>query len=115
MRVGERIKSRRKALGMTQTDLANKLGYKDKSAISKIESGVVDVTRDKVIEFAKALKTTPIDLMGVEPDFILELEDDVKLLLELKSSLSPKSWERLKLYADCLQSEEKLEEESKND
>ena len=111
MRVGERIKSRRKALGMTQTDLANKLGYKDKSAISKIESGVVDVTRDKVIEFAKALKTTPIDLMGVEPDFILELEDDVKYFIELKSSLSPESWKELNQFAEFLKSKE----ESKND
>lgn len=110
MRVGERIKSRRKALGMTQTELANRLGYKDKSAISKIESGVVDVTRDKVVEFAKVLKTTPIDLMGVEPDFILELEDDVRLLLEYRSSLSPRSWERLKLYAEFLQREEEVEE-----
>ena len=54
--IGERIKKRRKKLGMTQEDLSNKLGYKSKTTIAKIEN--------RVIDFAKALHTTPAYLMG---------------------------------------------------
>ena len=35
--IGDRIKSRREELGLTQDDLALKLGYKSRSSINKIE------------------------------------------------------------------------------
>ena len=38
MTTGERIKQRRKELGMTQAELAKKTGYTDKSSIAVIES-----------------------------------------------------------------------------
>ena len=41
--IGERIKKRRKKLGMTQEDLSNKLGYKSKTTIAKIENGTNDI------------------------------------------------------------------------
>ena len=37
------IKERRNKLNLTQTDLANKLGYADKSMIAKIEKGQIDL------------------------------------------------------------------------
>lgn len=58
------IKSRRLDLGMTQTDLAKKMGYADKSMIAKIEKGTVDLPQSKIIAFADALETTPGELMG---------------------------------------------------
>lgn len=61
------IRSRRKALNMTQQELAEKMGYKSVSTIAKIESGVNDIPQSKIAEFAKALNTTPGDLMG-EPE-----------------------------------------------
>ena len=60
------IKHRRKELGMTQTDLAKKLGYTDKSMISKIENGSIDLPQSKIISFAEALNISPSDLMGWE-------------------------------------------------
>lgn len=62
--VGDRIKNKREALGLTQDALAKKMGYKSKSTINKIEKGVNDISQSKLIEFAKALKTTPSELMG---------------------------------------------------
>ena len=53
---------------MSQTDLALKLGYKDGSMITKIESGKVDISQKKVLAFAKALNTTPGYLMGWEDE-----------------------------------------------
>ena len=58
------IKRRRQQLKMTQTDLALKMGYADKSMIAKIEKGNVDLPQSKILAFANALETTPGELMG---------------------------------------------------
>lgn len=62
--LGERIKTRREEIGMTQTQLAEATGYADKSAISKIEKGINDLTQSKIVIFANALRTTSSYLMG---------------------------------------------------
>lgn len=58
------IKEKRKKLGMSQEQLAKLVGYTDRSSIAKIEKGNVDLSQSKILEFAKALKTTPSELMG---------------------------------------------------
>lgn len=60
----ENIKNRRKELRMTQSDLAKALGYADRSIISRIEAGEIDLGQSKIIQIANALDTTPGDLMG---------------------------------------------------
>lgn len=60
----DRIKSRRTELGLTVAELAHKMGYKDKSSISKIENGKADIPQSKIAAFADALETTPAYLMG---------------------------------------------------
>lgn len=62
--IGKRIKEKREISGMTQEELATKLGYKNKSTIAKIENGTNDIVQSKVIEFANALSTTVAYLMG---------------------------------------------------
>ena len=62
----DRIKSRRTELGMTIEELARKMGYKDRSSISKIENGKADIPQSKIAAFADALETTPAYLMGWE-------------------------------------------------
>lgn len=64
MNVGERIRIRREALGMTQEDLALKMGLKGKSSISRIESAGDIISTKNVAKYAKALGTTPAYLMG---------------------------------------------------
>lgn len=58
------IKKRREELKVTQQTLAEKIGYADKTMISKIENGLVDLPQTKIIAIAKALHTTPGALMG---------------------------------------------------
>jgi len=58
------IKLRRMELGMSQEDLAFKVGYKDRTSIAKIEAGKVDLSQSKIKMFADALSTTPGWLMG---------------------------------------------------
>lgn len=67
------IKKRRLELKMSQDQLAAMTGYKDRSSITKIEKGEVDLAESKIREFAKALKISPQELMGwdeVDPNTI---------------------------------------------
>ena len=49
----ENIKKRRIELGYSQTKLAELMGYSDKTMISKLEKGTVDLNISKVEAFAK--------------------------------------------------------------
>ena len=54
---------------MSQDDLARAMGYKDRSMITKIESGKVDISQKKILAFSRVLNTTPRYLMGWEDEF----------------------------------------------
>lgn len=58
------IKNRRQELGLSQEELAKKVGYKDRTSIAKIEGGKVDLSQSKIIEFANVLGVPPSYLMG---------------------------------------------------
>ena len=62
--MGQRIAERRSDLGLSQAQLAERLGYSDKTAISKIENGISHLNQKKIVLFADALQTTPAYLMG---------------------------------------------------
>lgn len=81
MEFGKRIKKRREELGMSQESLAQKLGYKSRSSINKIELGLNDISQSKIVAFAKALHTTPEYLMGWSEEELLDralmIDDDL--------------------------------------
>lgn len=58
------IKKKRTEMGWSQTELALKVGYSDKSMIAKIEKGEIDLTQTKIVAFANAFKCSASDLMG---------------------------------------------------
>lgn len=62
------IRKRRTEIGMTQSELAYKVGYSDKGMISKVENGKVDIPQSLILKFAAALRTDPAHLMGWESD-----------------------------------------------
>lgn len=64
MSIYDRIRQLRIAAGMSQDDLARAMGYSDRSMITKIESGKVDISQKKIVAFADVLHTTPAYLMG---------------------------------------------------
>ena len=81
----ENIKTRREELGMTKVRLAELVGY-DRSMITKIEQGKVDLTQSKISAITKALQTTTMKLMGDEegddtPSNILPLPKTRKIPL----------------------------------
>lgn len=64
--IGERIRARRKELNMTQDELAQRLGYKSRTSVNKIEKNVLKLQIDKVVKIAQALNTTPDYILGEE-------------------------------------------------
>lgn len=85
---------------MSQEDLARALGYKDRSMITKIESGKVDISQRKILAFSRILGTTPSYLMGLtderppEPPEDIPKNDDVRLLIRGLNKLSPEQLEQ---------------------
>jgi len=69
LRFGQRVKARRVEIGLSQQELADKVGYKSRSSINKIELGKADVLQSNIRKIAEALDTTPAQLMfwGDEP------------------------------------------------
>ena len=66
MTIGERIKQRRKELGITADDLGEKLGVA-RSTVFRYENGFIEkVPVDVIKTIADALQTTPEYLMGWE-------------------------------------------------
>jgi transcriptional regulator with XRE-family HTH domain len=57
--IGDRIKERRIEIGMTQDELAKKLGYKTRSTITKIEKNENDVNQTTLKKIADALDVPP--------------------------------------------------------
>lgn len=66
LEIYKRIRARREELGISQEELAKRMGYKSRSSINKIEKGENDIPQSKIVAFAKALRTTPEALMGWE-------------------------------------------------
>lgn len=92
MTIYERIRFLREQQGMSQGELAEKLGYKSRSAINKIELGLRDISQSKVEAFANALGVSPLYLMGWDErkapsqikqeliEYVENIDDDEELL-----------------------------------
>ena len=66
MTIGDRIKNRRIELGMTQQELAAKMGFKTRSHISLLEQGDRNIPISKIKKLANALEISPEYLIGWE-------------------------------------------------
>lgn len=68
MTVGERIKYKREQNGLSQSELAARAEYSDKSAISKIEHSGDNISMKQIERLAKALNCPSQYLMGWEEE-----------------------------------------------
>ena len=55
-----RVRLRREQLGLSQEELARRMGYRSRSSITKLEKGINDLPQSKVEELAQALETPPL-------------------------------------------------------
>lgn len=93
MTTGERIKQARKLAGLTQSELADKIGVKY-SAIHKYESGmIVNLKRETIDALSKALDVRPSWLMCIDDEQPTDIPDGLSeeetAMLDLFSRLSP--------------------------
>ena len=61
--IGHNIKRMREAKGWSQAQLAQKMGYKSKSTINKIEKNINDVNQTNLAKFAEVFKCDPAELV----------------------------------------------------
>lgn len=61
--LGRKIRTLRKSIGITQQQLAEKVGYNNRSMITHIEKGIINLPETKIREIAKALNVSLSDLL----------------------------------------------------
>lgn len=64
MQLYKNIRKYRLIRKMSQSELAEKMGYADKGMISRVENGQIDLPISRVVEFSEVLKVSPGELMG---------------------------------------------------
>lgn len=101
MNIGERVKQLRQQKGMTQEELASRLGYKSKSSVAHIENGR-DIPRSMVVRLADILNTTPSFLMGWEQENapIMQGKHDRSAVINRINSLSDEQFEKFAAKAE---------------
>ena len=67
MKIGEKIKQRRKELKCSQRDLAERMGY-NHSTVTRIETGKIDIPQSRILQFAEVLGVSVAYLMGWDDD-----------------------------------------------
>lgn len=108
MTIGEKIKQRRIQLGMTQTELAEKMGYKSKSAVCRIETNVeTNLSFERIGRFAKVLQVSPLEFMDPGADFFIR-DDEKEMLIEYRAAdvITRQAVNRLLSYKEGLKNEQ---------
>ena len=96
MTIGERIKNRRKELGLTVDEVAKRLG-KNRATIYRYESDYIESLPSPILEpLADVLQTTPAYLMGWENEQNENALDDAKSVEELlKEKKTKEKWDAI--------------------
>lgn len=80
--LGERIKGLREGRGLSQQQLANKIGI-NRVSLSQIENGQRDVSAEELSKISK--------FFNVRTDVLLNLQKDIKIILEKTAELASRN------------------------
>lgn len=81
MELADRVRIRREELGLNQTELAKKMGYKSRVSINKIEKGR-PVSQKLIMRLAEALDVSPTYLMGWDENPEEQAEFEASILTD---------------------------------
>ena len=98
-RFGQKVKTLRISRGMSQDELAQRLGYTNRSSINKIELGKNDLPRNKVAQLAAILGVEPIEFFKDDEAVPDVVQDDIIVEIE---KLSGSNRVRLEAYLRAL-------------
>lgn len=119
MKVNELISTKRKELGLTLEEVANKVGV-SKSTVKKWESGYIkNMRRDNMALLADALRISPMDLLNddsrvndvvgyyTDPETAelaekLHTDPDMKILFSAAKDLTPEEMQQAADYVNYL-------------
>lgn len=97
---GNRVRRRRREIDMTQDELASRIGYTSKGMISKIESGGVNLSMEKVSMIAQALRCKVSDLFPVLT--YTKLDRYEEYIIETYRGMDEEEKARLIVYIDAI-------------
>ena len=119
--IGNRIKQSRKAMKMTQDELAERAGYSNRSSIARIETGLADIPGEKLLLLANILNTSVQYLQtGIEFQFdkamydesMSELKKKIEHLKGIMSMLPESYQDEIIRYAEYLSDKYAMEEDA---
>ena len=96
------IKACRLQRKWSQDELAQKVGYSDKSMISKIEKGLVDLSQSQIIKFADVFGVPASVLFGSSPAAAPALSPDKEELLANYDKLNDEGKQDARKYVKLL-------------
>ena len=104
MTLGEKIKTRREELHISQEKLAYQVGYAGRSAISKLENDERDISKDMLVKLSHALLVEPSYFFDFEQteeekemdEYLTELKsrDEMKMLFSVAKGATKEDIER---------------------
>lgn len=111
MSLADRVRMRREELKLNQEELAQRMGYKSRSSINKIECGR-EISQKVIVRLADALGVSPAYLMGwdekpeeqAEFEASVLLDEDVMDLVHIYMCLSDEQKNAVKQMAKLLAS-----------
>ena len=119
--IGNRIKQSRKAMKMTQDELAERAGYSNRSSIARIETGLADIPGEKLLLLANILNTsvqylqTGIDFQfdkSMYDESMSELKKKIEHLEGIMSMLPESYQDEIIRYAEYLSDKYAMEEDA---
>lgn len=81
MSLADRVRIRREELKLSQEELAQRLGYKSRSSVNKVECGR-EISQKVIVRYAEALGVTPAYLMGWDEEPEAQAEFEASVLLD---------------------------------
>lgn len=99
MKLYENIRNLRIMQGWSQDELAKRAGYSDRSMITRIEKGTVDLNHSKILLFAEIFHVDPVALMGLSDENALPVPNESHLLA-LFRKLDPADQEEVVRFVD---------------
>lgn len=87
MTLGEKVRALRVSQGMTQQELANKMGFTSRAYVNKIEKGR-NISQKVIVKLATALGVSPAELLDDIAEEYYRSVDELELHEDLQRVLS---------------------------
>ena len=107
----KRLRAERIACGITQDEMAHKMGWKTRTPYAKRENGIVDIGANEFIKMAKILgyETNNLDIFLLKtfpkrtPNNLKEeikMQDTINQFLEFRKQFTPREWHEINRIID---------------